>query len=145
MIVFLAGPIEHWWDENWNTPEHWLYAEWRDLLSKALVARGHLVYRPHEAFKGTFVGQNAEEAQSVNDRALEIADVVVVSNLDPPVPCAGTDAECAYLTEHSCKARLVRAAVPAHLAQLGVLGSAGATRRNTLRSLARGVVGEIDR
>ncbi len=43
----LAGPIKHWWNENWKTPAHLRYEEWRNRLSDALIAEGYLVYRPH--------------------------------------------------------------------------------------------------
>ncbi len=94
-IVMLAGPIKHWWNENWETPEHWHYNAWRELVSKVLVEAGYLVYHPHMAFKGAW----DERAQAVNDVALCTADVVL--NLTPPgVPSQGTDGEVLYARNH---------------------------------------------
>lgn len=94
-IVALVGPIE-WW---WNTPEdparfHSMpavhYRDWRERLSRYLVDQGYLVFRPHEAFKGTW----DERAQIFNDEIIKIADVVI--NMRPPgVPGKGTDHELA--------------------------------------------------
>jgi hypothetical protein len=90
-IVVEAGPIKHWWDENWDTPAHKAYDEWREMVSAGLVEAGYLVYRPHHAFKGPW----DERAQSVNDMALRVADAVI--NLTPPgVPSLGTDGEVLY-------------------------------------------------
>jgi hypothetical protein len=95
MIIMLAGPIKHWWDENWDTPEHWHYVAWRDQVGEALVKSGYLVYRPHEAFKGAW----DERAQSVNDMVLRISDVIL--NLTPPgVPSLGTDGEVKYAANY---------------------------------------------
>lgn len=107
--AMLAGPIEFWWDENWETPQHWLYADWRDALQEALVGAGFVTYRPDMAIKGPW----DPAMQAINDRALEVVDAVIVSNFDPPVRCDGTDDEVAYLSEHNCKARLYRVTVPA--------------------------------
>jgi hypothetical protein len=90
-IIMLAGPIKHWWNENWQTKDHLAYDDWRRRVNDALVARNYLVYRPHEAFKGAW----DERAQSVNDMVLRSADVIL--NLTPPgVPSLGTDAEMLY-------------------------------------------------
>lgn len=95
-IIMLAGPIKHWWDENWDTPQHWQYAEWRDRVSSSLVDDGYLVYRPHEAFKGRW----DERAQSVNDLILRTADVIL--NMTPDgVPSLGTDGEIMYAQNHA--------------------------------------------
>lgn len=88
LVVMLAGPIGHWWDENWASDAHVEYVAWREFVNEALVLDGHLVYRPHEAFKGRW--QN--KAQVLNDAVLMEADVVL--NLCPPgVPSPGTDHE----------------------------------------------------
>ncbi len=93
MIVILVGPIKHWWDENWETPQRKEYVAHREAINDALVAEGHLVYRPHEAFKGPW----DEFAQTVNDVAISSADVVV--NLSPKdVPSPGTDEEIVKAT-----------------------------------------------
>ncbi|GEM_PF-4717020 len=90
-IVMLVGPIKHWWDENWETPDHWTYEAWRERVSEGLVEADYLVYRPHHAFKGKW----DERAQSVNDTALRAADVLC--NLTPPgVSSLGTDGEILY-------------------------------------------------
>lgn len=95
-IIMLAGPIKHWWDENWDTPQHWQYADWRDRVSSSLVDNGYLVYRPHEAFKGRW----DERAQSVNDLILRTADVIL--NMTPEgVPSLGTDGEIMYAQNHA--------------------------------------------
>jgi hypothetical protein len=91
MIIMLAGPIKAWWDDNWNTPEHWFYALWRERVNTELVKSYYLVYRPHEAFQGSW----DERAQSINDFVLRTCDVVL--NLTPPgVPSLGTDGEVLY-------------------------------------------------
>jgi hypothetical protein len=80
----LVGPIDFWWNENWDTPQHRTYKGWRNKVNRRLVEAGHLVYRPHEAFKGAW----NERAQAVNDAAISIADCLV--NLTPPgVPAYG--------------------------------------------------------
>lgn len=122
MIVFLAGPIEYWWDSEWDTPMHWRFVDWRNELSKQLVARGHLVYRPHEAFKGAWEPNGG--AQAANNRVLELADLVIASNYDPPVRCHGTDDEISYVLDarhrfrfwkRRCHARVVEPIVPRDL------------------------------
>lgn len=88
MKVFLAGPIDYWWCENWETPDHIIYLEWRKFVNQLLVEAGHLVYRPHEAWKGAW----DEVAQEVNDVAIRICDVMIY--LTPrDVPAYGTVAE----------------------------------------------------
>ncbi len=104
-VVMLAGPIKYWWDENWGTPLHELYVAWRQYVSDLLVEAGYLIYRPHEAFKGRWT----EQAQSVNDAALRLADVAVI--LTPPgVPSLGTDSETHYASQ--CGAVLLPAPPP---------------------------------
>lgn len=88
MIIVLVGPIDYWWHENWDTPQHHVYVDWRNHISKKLVEAGHLVYRPHESWKGAW----DERAQVVNDAAIDIADIMI--NLRPPgIPAYGTEAE----------------------------------------------------
>lgn len=88
MFVIVVGPIDYWWNSRWNTPEHTQYKRHRDNVCRLLVAAGHLVYRPHEAFKGAW----DETAQAVNDAAIDRADIMV--NVRPPdVPAPGTEAE----------------------------------------------------
>lgn len=88
LIVFLGGPIKHWWDENWMTPEHLRYDEWRIKVEEACIAAGFLVYKPFTAWKGTW----NEQAQAVNDAVIGVVDVFI--DLTPPgVPSNGTTAE----------------------------------------------------
>lgn len=95
-IVFLAGPIEAWWDtpeepDKFNSPAARAYRRFRDILEKELKKRGYLVYKPHDAFGGNW----NEKAQSVNDGAIRIADILV--NMTPPgVKALGTNHEVAY-------------------------------------------------
>lgn len=87
-IIMLAGPIKHWWDENWLTAEHERYVEWRNRVTDTLVAGGYLVYQPHAAFKGTW----NEKAQVVNNIVISICDALVVLTPDG-VASVGTDEE----------------------------------------------------
>jgi hypothetical protein len=91
MIIMVVGPIDYWWSENWNTEDHHSYMGWRTLVCASLVEAGHLVYRPHEAFKGAW----SERAQAVNNMAITISDLLL--DIRPPgVPAYGTDAEIEY-------------------------------------------------
>ncbi len=88
MKIFLAGPVDYWWNENWESPQHIQYMKWRDYISKLMVEAGHLVYHPHRAWKGAW----DESAQAVNDAALDVCDeFVYLTPLD--VPAYGTMAE----------------------------------------------------
>jgi hypothetical protein len=94
LIVFLGGPIKHWWDENWMTPPHLRYDEWRSKVEEACIAAGFLVYKPYTAWKGTW----NEQAQLINNTVIQVVDVFL--DLTPPgVPSAGTEEERAY-AEH---------------------------------------------
>lgn len=89
MKVFLAGPIDYWWNENWKTSQHVAYTEWRREVNDLLVEAGHCVYRPHEAIKGAW----DENMQAVNDLAIDLCDVFIY--LTPHgIPAYGTAAEC---------------------------------------------------
>lgn len=90
-VVFLAGPIEWWWQEGrFDTPEAEEYRQWRDALCDALVSEGFLVFRPFEGFKGSW----NERMQSVNDYVLARCDVVI--DMTPPgVVALGTQHEVA--------------------------------------------------
>lgn len=88
MIIMLGGAIDYWWNENWETPAHIDYMEWRDEVRQSLVDAGHLCYLPWGGFKGAW----DEKAQAVNDKAVEICDVFI--DLTPDgIPAPGTDAE----------------------------------------------------
>lgn len=87
--IFLAGPIEWWWQEDrFDTLEARMYRHWRRELSRAIAAHGFLVFRPHESFKGSW----NEKMQGVNDCALELSDIVVSMKPDH-VEALGTDHE----------------------------------------------------
>ena len=91
MKIFLAGPIDFWWHENWDTPAHLAYKHWRHKVNHLLVEAGHCVYRPHEAIKGAW----DESMQEINNAALRTCDIVIY--LTPPeVPAYGTAAEIEY-------------------------------------------------
>src|SRR5437764_8472859 len=93
MRVMLCGPIEHWWDDNWGTEAHNDYVDWRQQVSDALVAAGHLVYRPHEAFKGQWDDNDGDKfSQPVNDAALRGSHLVLFLTPDD-VPSEGCDGE----------------------------------------------------
>jgi len=88
LIVFIGGPIKFWWDENWMSVEHLRYLKWRDQVEETLIAEGYLVYRPHQAFKGTW----NEDAQGVNDAVIYLSDIFL--NLTPKGAISeGTDGE----------------------------------------------------
>lgn len=90
MKIALLGPISWWWNDRWDTPEHQAYVEWRQRVHDALVAAGHLVYRPDSCWKGNWPGN--EDAQIVNDTAIEVCDLEL--NLTPPgVRSIGTEDE----------------------------------------------------
>lgn len=88
MKVILAGPIDFWWNENWESPAHLAYKAWRDDVCRMLVEAGHCVYRPHEAIKGAW----DEAMQAINDTAIRTTDVFVYMT-PPNVPAYGTAAE----------------------------------------------------
>lgn len=88
LIVFLGGPIKHWWDENWMSPEHLRYDEWRTKVEEACIAAGFLVYKPYTAWKGTW----NEQAQAINNEVIRVVDVFI--DLSPKgVPSEGTKQE----------------------------------------------------
>lgn len=91
-VVMLCGPIAYWWDtdtyRHWELPEHWEYVAWREALNDALVEAGYLVYRPHEAFKGTWNNR----MQGLNNVVLSLADFII--NMQPDGTWSeGTDEE----------------------------------------------------
>jgi hypothetical protein len=92
-IVALIGPIEYWWDTpeeplRFTSPEAVRYRQWRRELSDFLVREGFLVYRPHEAFKGSW----DERAQRFNDAIIEVCDLVMCMRPEG-IPGKGTDHE----------------------------------------------------
>jgi hypothetical protein len=88
MKIMLAGPIDYWWNENWNSPAHQDYKGWREWLNAKFVEAGHCVYRPHEAIKGAW----DETMQAINDVAIKTCDVFIYMT-PPDVPAYGTAAE----------------------------------------------------
>ena len=93
IIVSLVGPIEWWWNTEadparFHSSEAVNYRSWRERVSRFLVDRGYLVYRPHEGFKGEW----DERAQVFNDAMIQISDAVI--NMRPAhIPGKGTDHE----------------------------------------------------
>jgi hypothetical protein len=114
-LIVLAGAIKYWWlyrcpactalydhpdetcatphclgrpEQLWDSAEHHQYLDWRNQLRAALIERSALTYAPHEAFKGTWV----ENAQIINDAAIQAADLMVVMSPEG-IPTEGTDAE----------------------------------------------------
>jgi hypothetical protein len=73
LIVMVAGPIGWWWNENWMSPEHIRYDQWRTRVVEELVAAGHLAYLPFNAFKGTWTPR----AQVVNNAIVTACDVML--------------------------------------------------------------------
>jgi hypothetical protein len=93
-IIFLAGAVAHWWYDNWESPQHYEYMQWRHDVEVALVAHGYLVYKHFDAFKGTWT----DRAQEINEFALQRSDLMVVMTGED-IPSEGTDAEI-MLAEH---------------------------------------------
>lgn len=94
--VFLAGPIEWWWDtpeepDRFNSPAAKRYRRHREAVADFFVSRHFLVYMPHQAFKGDW----NEKMQPVNDYVLGLSDIVVnmKPNDIPGLVCNGTDHE----------------------------------------------------
>lgn len=87
-IIFLAGAVAYWWDENWDSPQHYEYMQWRNDVRTALVACEYLVYAHYEAFKGTW----AHKAQSINEYALTHSDLMLILTA-PEIPSPGTLSE----------------------------------------------------
>lgn len=82
MRVVIVGPIRHWHGRRWNTVERLRYFAQRDMVHHTLVASGHLVYAPYQAWKGQWEDNAGDTtAQAANDAAIRCAHVVV--NLTP--------------------------------------------------------------
>lgn len=89
-LIFLAGPIKHWWT-CWESPLRHEYFKHREGVRESLVHEGYLTYAPWDAFKGAWT----ERAQAINDAAIAAADLVLV--LTPNhIPADGTADEIAY-------------------------------------------------
>lgn len=95
-IAFMAGAVAYWWDENWISPEHYEYLQWRNDLRAALITLGFLVYAHYEAFKGTW----NPRAQYINNYALMCSDLMVVQTATH-VPSPGTDEEIAIAERYN--------------------------------------------
>lgn len=90
--VVLAGPIKHWWSldhTGWDQGIHHEFLVWRAAVETAFVKAGFLVYLPHKAWRGAW----HEDAQLVNDEAINIADALVYLTPDG-IPDDGTQDEC---------------------------------------------------
>ena len=72
-IVILIGPIKVWWNE-WDSPRHQQYTQWRDAVRVALVKAGAAVYSPHRAIQGRW----NEKLQAINNAAILASDFAVV-------------------------------------------------------------------
>ena len=94
-ILFFAGAVAHWWFDNWDTPEHWEYMQWRRDAETACVAHGDLVYKHYDALKGPWV----DRAQKINEFALSQSDALVILT-DEKIPSEGTDDEIKFCEEH---------------------------------------------
>lgn len=89
-MIFLAGPIKHWWT-CWGSEGHKRYVAHRDMVRALLIHHGYLTYAPWDAIKGTW----NPRAQAVNDVAIATADLMVI--LTPAgIPADGTEGETAY-------------------------------------------------
>lgn len=89
LIVFLAGPIKHWWDGNWETPDHRAYMEHRNRIRRAVVATGWCVaYSPDRAIQGAW----HPNLQVLNDDIIRKSDVMVVMTPER-IPAEGTEDE----------------------------------------------------
>ena len=94
-IIFLAGAVAHWWDDNWDTPGHYEYMKWREDVRTALIAGGYLTYAHYEAFRGTW----NPRAQKINSYALRASDLMLIMTPEH-IPSPGTDEEIEHATEH---------------------------------------------
>lgn len=99
LVVFLGGPIKHWWGfDSWDEGLPKQYFEWRDAVEVAFVEAGFLLYMPHHAWRGRWW----EPVQGVNDSAVKAAHVLVY--LTPEgVPADGTDEEVAVAERHGIR------------------------------------------
>jgi hypothetical protein len=74
LILVLAGPMADWWrDGRGDDAARRRYREWRDAVRIACVRDGFLVYSPHRAWQGVW----SDGAQRINERTVELADVVL--------------------------------------------------------------------
>lgn len=87
-IIFLAGAVAYWWDDNWDSPAHYEYMKWRDDVRTVLIGGGYLVYAHYEAFKGTW----NPNAQAINNYALVHSDLMLIMT-DESIPSPGTEEE----------------------------------------------------
>lgn len=95
-IIFFAGAVAYWWFENWDTPQHWEYLEWRKAAEAACIGQGYLVYKHYDAFKGTWT----DKATPINNFALMHSDAMVVLT-EERIPSEGTDDEINTCEENS--------------------------------------------
>lgn len=94
LVLVLIGPIKTWWGRM-DSPEYKEYFEWREAIRVEAIHQGHLVYSPHKAWQGAW----HEKAQRVNDKAIALADAVIV--LTPPdTEAVGTAAEIEVALSH---------------------------------------------
>lgn len=87
-LVFLAGAVTYWWNDNWDTPERRAYHAWRQKARYALIEAGYITYAPHEALKGPW----NPNMQLINDMAIALSSCFLI--LSPVgIPSKGTDEE----------------------------------------------------
>jgi len=89
-IIFLSGPIKHWWT-CWGSPEHEAYLRHRGQVRSWLIEAGYLTYAPWDGIKGSW----DLRAQAINEAAITIADLIL--ELTPPgIPAEGTAEEARF-------------------------------------------------
>lgn len=93
-MLFLAGPIKHWWT-CWGSPEHLAYQRHREYVRSLLIDQGYLTYAPWGALKGTW----NPAAQAGNNAFIEASHLMVVLTPDG-IPADGTDGEARYAELH---------------------------------------------
>jgi hypothetical protein len=94
-LIFLAGAITHYWNENWDTPERRAYHAWRNQVRYALIEAGYITYAPHEALKGPWISR----AQKINNLAIAESDVFLIMS-PASIPSKGTDEEMKTALKH---------------------------------------------
>jgi hypothetical protein len=87
-LVFLAGAVTFWWNDNWDTPDRRAYHAWRQQARYALIEAGYITYAPHEALKGPW----NPRMQNINNLAIGLSDCFVVLS-DTRIPSNGTEKE----------------------------------------------------
>lgn len=87
-LIFLAGAITHYWNENWDTPERRAYHAWRQKARYALIEAGYITYAGYEGIKGPW----NKKCQGINKFALSISDLFLILS-EADIPSKGTEEE----------------------------------------------------